>query len=143
MPPALISQCHAYEDFLRQRRLPLWDRQDPRRKALDGQSGQGGRDGRTAPAVPTYAEITANGALTLLAVVRPLLDRQVASLADRFTKEGGFTERLYRVRRQTRDGVTPPKPPTPYKPPDLPKPRARYRPPDPPHEPPNPPRRKP
>jgi four helix bundle suffix protein len=47
---------------------------------------------------PDYPEIAANGALALIAVATALLDRQVASLASPFSAEGGFTERLYRVR---------------------------------------------
>ena len=53
----------------------------------------------------TYAEISANGALALLAVACSLLDRQLASLARAFESEGGFTERLYRVRSENRKGV--------------------------------------
>ena len=48
--------------------------------------------------VQNIAEISANAALTLLAVACPLLERQVARLATDFENEGGFTERLYRVR---------------------------------------------
>ncbi|MDD4736966.1 MAG: four helix bundle suffix domain-containing protein, partial [Kiritimatiellae bacterium] len=36
--------------------------------------------------------------LVLLAVACSLLDRQVERLAQDFEKEGGFTERLYKVR---------------------------------------------
>lgn len=50
----------------------------------------------------TYAEIIANGALALIAVVCSLLDRQLAAQAAAFENEGGFTERLYRVRSQKR-----------------------------------------
>jgi four helix bundle suffix protein len=46
----------------------------------------------------TYPEIAANGALVLINVACTLLDRQIASLAKMFEKEGGFTERLYKVR---------------------------------------------
>jgi four helix bundle suffix protein len=46
----------------------------------------------------TYAENSANGALVLLAVACSLLDRQIASLERAFVEEGGFTERLYKVR---------------------------------------------
>ncbi len=52
-----------------------------------------------------YPELSANAALVLLAVACSLLDRQVARLAHDFETEGGFTERLYRVRiaqRRTR-----------------------------------------
>ena len=113
-----------YEDFLRQRGLPLWERQDPRRTALiarrcatceevaqwvreqhDGQGGHSGRGGQsttstqsTASILPTYPELAANAALTLIAVACGLLDRQIASQARSFEEEGGFTERLYHVR---------------------------------------------
>ena len=50
----------------------------------------------------TYAEIAANAALVLIAVACGLLDRQLASLAAAFEREGGFTERLYRVRTSVR-----------------------------------------
>jgi four helix bundle suffix protein len=122
-----------YEDFLRQRGLPLWEREDPRRAALierrcttadevaawvkdvhDGLCGRSGRggQGKASPSMKstkstpstksTYAEISANGALALIAVARSLLDRQLASQAKAFEREGGFAERLYRVRRQRR-----------------------------------------
>ena len=50
----------------------------------------------------TYPEIAANGALALIAVACSLLSRQLASLERAFVQEGGFTERLYRVRAQAR-----------------------------------------
>lgn len=123
-----------YQDFLRQRRLPQWEREDPRRADLiarrcatadeiaiwakethDGLGGQGGQSGRggrtpsmsstmsttsTSSTPSTYAEIIANGALALIAVANSLLDRQLAAQAKAFENEGGFTERLYRVRSQ-------------------------------------------
>ncbi len=126
-----------YEDFLRQRGLPLWERQDPRRDGLiarrcatadevadwvkethdgrinpGGLHGQGGQKGQTASSITSmqstssaksnYPEIAANAALTLLAVACSLLDRQIAAQASAFESEGGFTERLYRVRTQKR-----------------------------------------
>jgi four helix bundle suffix protein len=114
-----------YEDFLRQRSLPLWPREDPRRAELiarrcataeavalwarkvhDGLSGRHGRGGpstgSTSSTKSTYPEIAANGALALIAVACSLLDRQIASLEKAFVNEGGFTERLYRVRSRHR-----------------------------------------
>lgn len=112
-----------YEDFLRQRGLAAWERSDQRRQELidrrcgsveevvewvgwvreGGRSGPGGpKDCNSSEGVPTYAEIAANGALTLLAVACALLDRQLRSLAEAFEAEGGFTERLYRVRTARR-----------------------------------------
>jgi four helix bundle suffix protein len=51
---------------------------------------------------PTYPEIAANAALVLIAVACSLLGRQLDSLAAAFEREGGFTERLYRVRKNAR-----------------------------------------
>jgi len=58
----------------------------------------------TTPTKPTtlYPEFSANAALTLIAVACALLDRQVERLAQDFENEGGFTERLYRVRTNKR-----------------------------------------
>lgn len=105
-----------YEDFLRQRRLTLWPIDDPRRKALV-ESRPGDADDvalwaqrcRSMPSMPsmasippTFPEIAANGAHALVGVACALLDRQIAFLARAFEKEGGFTERLYRVRNRAR-----------------------------------------
>ena len=49
-----------------------------------------------------YAEFSANAVLVLLAVACALLDRQVKALADSFEEDGGFTERLYQVRKEKR-----------------------------------------
>lgn len=116
-----------YEDFLRQRRLQLWKREDPKRQELidlrpknsddvaewilsvyKRESGQGGPSGRSGHSEGDssvhikYSEIAANGALVLINVACALLDRQVASLARAFEENGGFTERLYQTRRNKR-----------------------------------------
>src|SRR5215213_9982364 len=117
-----------YEDFLRQRRLTEWPREDARRaeliaarpataddvavwaRVVHGQCGQNGRNGTRQKSTvsisstkSTYSEIAANGALTLLAVACSLLDRQIATLERNFVENGGFTERLYRVRSERRN----------------------------------------
>jgi four helix bundle suffix protein len=127
-----------YEDFLRQRGLPIWDREDPRRQDLidrrcttadevaawvkeqhdRGRSGQSGPHGqkRSTPSTKstpsTFPELAANAALVLLAVSCSLLDRQLAAQATTFEAEGGFTERLYRVRSKKRSSRPPSTPST-------------------------------
>jgi four helix bundle suffix protein len=124
-----------YEDFLRQRGLALWPREDPRRQSLidrrcataddvarwvKEESGRGGLGGRcglgqeseqpmsavstvsTKSTVSTYPEFAANAALALIAVACALLDRQLSAQAGTFENEGGFTERLHRVRSERR-----------------------------------------
>jgi len=81
-----------------------------RRREPCGQHGQHGQHPlakSTASTMSTqstdlYAEISANAVLVLLAVACAMLDRQVAHLAADFEQEGGFSERLYRVRKQRR-----------------------------------------
>lgn len=52
--------------------------------------------------VPGSAELVANAALSLLNLACYLLDKQIAAQEKAFVEEGGFTERLYRVRSQRR-----------------------------------------
>lgn len=115
-----------YEDFLRQRGLPIWHRNDPRRQTLidlrcatvdevaqwvkkehdRGQHGQSGQCGQQISSskftASIYTEIAANAALVLLTVACSLLDRQLVAQAKAFETEGGFTERLYRIRSEKR-----------------------------------------
>jgi len=48
-------------------------------------------------------QLVANGALSLLNLCCYLLSRQLATLEKSFVEEGGFTERLYRVRSARRN----------------------------------------
>lgn len=60
------------------------------------------------PSVPVHdrpfssAQLAANAVLSLLNLCCYFLDRQLAAQAAAFEKEGGFTERLYRVRHERR-----------------------------------------
>ena len=102
-----------YRDYLRQRRLKEWSYGEPlRQELIDARCTNAeevalwvrevrarfGHNGRR----PTYAEIAANAALVLIAVACSLLDRQLASLGKRFLEDGGFTERMYRMRSHRR-----------------------------------------
>ena len=114
-----------YEDFLRQRSLPLWDRDDTRRADLIArrcttadevarwvQSQRNNPSISSTKSTPstkstsftpsTFPELATNAALVLIAVACSLLDRQLAAQASAFEREGGFTERLYRVRKNAR-----------------------------------------
>jgi four helix bundle suffix protein len=69
----------------------------------NGRDGRYGLDGRNGQHSRNYSktsvqEIAANAALTLVAVANSLLDRQIDTLAKSFESEGGFTEKLYRIR---------------------------------------------
>ncbi len=78
-----------------------------------GQDGHGqtqtGKDINTSVSVDdgpcksiSSSALVANAALSLLNLACYLLDRQIATQAEDFENEGGFTERLYRVRTNKR-----------------------------------------
>ena len=118
-----------YEDYLRQRGLPRWAPGHPalerfkarrcatldefrawvaeevKRAKLDTDQHGPTRTEETAAGVresPCPSVFVSNGALSLLNLCIHLLDRQVNAQADAFEQEGGFTERLYRRRSQSR-----------------------------------------
>jgi restriction system protein len=98
------------EDFLRQRKLAQWSKDDPRVRALRAQSAtlvrnlSNLRDLRLLDELPLpeQKEEAANFLLTLCHQATFLLDRQVTSLKEKHEKEGGLTEELYRKRIEYR-----------------------------------------
>jgi four helix bundle suffix protein len=119
-----------YEDFLRQRGLEMWPPnhpalvrfkarrcktleevrawvEDERQRARTATDKQGRTKSvnvgeRPCESVPHSEQLVANAALSLLNLCCYFLDRQLAAQAAAFEREGGFTERLYRVRRERR-----------------------------------------
>jgi four helix bundle suffix protein len=118
-----------YEDFLRQRSLEMWPPEHPilkrfkaRRCATLEQMRVWVKDEceRSSPKMDKHrltltkppasvsvhespsvfsAQLVANAALSLLNLACYLLGRQLEAQAAAFEKEGGFTERLYRIRK--------------------------------------------
>jgi four helix bundle suffix protein len=100
-----------YEDFLRHRSLAQWIIGSRLRQNLIDRRCQTADEAAswivekastesTASTLSTKAnpELSANAALILITVACSLLDRRVARLAHDFETNGGFTERLYRIR---------------------------------------------
>lgn len=97
-----------YQDFLRQRNLALWEKNHPRgselvqlRLSTENEFALWVKHVFNETKEPPE-QIAANGILVLLSVSCTLLDRQIKAQADQFQREGGFTEKLYRLRVQTR-----------------------------------------
>jgi len=108
-----------YEDFLRHRGFPEWPPdhaalkrfrakrcsrlEDVQAWVKQEQHLLGSVSVRDGPCSSvSSAQLVANAALSLLNLCCPMLDRQLSSLAKTFEREGGFTERLYRIRSQAR-----------------------------------------
>ena len=105
-----------YEDFLRQRHLPIWPKEAPQTQAIRRIAY---RSDRSYQSYRSYVEesppeATANAILCVIHQANYLLDRQLESLEQRFLNEGGFTERLYHARQ--RHCQAPPNSPPPHGP---------------------------
>ena len=109
-----------YRTFLRQRNLPVWNAQSVEAKIiresrpatlpqlrqvmaslvsdLSDKSDQSDKSDKTA----IKQEVAANTMICLINQETFLLARQIARLAADFENQGGFTERLYRVRSEKR-----------------------------------------
>jgi four helix bundle suffix protein len=101
---ALIDRrCRTADD------VAFWVKDVSRSYGQGGRSGPGGQSNKKSTKSTTstmynqiYPELSANAVLVLIAVAGSLLDRQVERLAKDFETQGGFTERLYRVRTAKR-----------------------------------------
>ena len=92
-----------YEDFLRQRGLPLWDKGYVEARRIRALAGEKNRSYSTYQSYfDAEPEIAANALICVIHQTKYLLDRQLHALEKAFLEEGGFTERLYRVRSQVR-----------------------------------------
>ncbi len=101
-----------YEDFLRQRGLKPWSLDDPtaqtvRRLAYAKDKSYASYSAYVEQAP---AEVAANTVLCLIHQARYLLDLHLERLGQEFLTEGGFTESLYRARKQARQRQYPPNP---------------------------------
>jgi four helix bundle suffix protein len=107
-----------YEDFLRQRGLRAWEKDDPQARAVRAV-------GRIRPAERTnqidsasgaeYAgwlkhtdpDVVANAVICLIHQAAYLLDRQILALEQQFIQEGGYSENLAAARRAARQHQAP------------------------------------
>lgn len=93
-----------YEDFLRQRKLPLWPKDSPnaaavRRLAYNSYKSYNDYKNYISP-----PEAAANAMICLINQTNKLLDRKLRWLEEQFVKEGGFRENLLKKRLAYRDG---------------------------------------
>lgn len=99
------------EDFLRQKGLKIWAKDDPRvlefrqigfrLSALSNLSPLGNLI--ESPKLPEDPEEAANFLLTLCHQATFLLSRQIQKAEETFVKEGGYSENLFKKRLEERD----------------------------------------
>lgn len=104
-----------YKDFLRQRGLRIWDKNSPealavRKRYQSDRSDTSDRSDKSDWSdksdpyrlADATAEVAANTLICLVNQASFLLGRQLQTLEQQFLAKGGFTERLYRQRRDHR-----------------------------------------
>ncbi len=94
-----------FQDYLRQKGLPLWGKDHPQAREVRGLCYKKDRSYST---YKTYfetssSEVAANAATCLIHQTNYLLDQQLRALEKEFLQQGGFTERLYRTRSHIRN----------------------------------------
>ena len=114
-----------YQTFLRQNALPEWAADSPQALLVRQSRPQNLEELRQLMAVlvsdksdkseksDIKAEVAGNTMICLINQETFLLNRQITRLAAEFEQEGGFTERLYRVRSATRQKQQTPTPSDP------------------------------
>src|SRR5882672_8401644 len=94
-----------YEDLLRQRGLKLWGKAHPQAKDVRNRTYRPDKTyGTYKDLVESDAETAANTMICLIHQTNYLLDQQLRQLDKAFLQEGGFTEKLYRMRKDRRVG---------------------------------------
>jgi four helix bundle suffix protein len=93
-----------YHDFLRQRNLPIWEKNHPQAQQIRKLAYASNRSYMT---YKTYIEgsppeVAANALICLIHQTNFLLDQQLRQLEKQFLDQGGFTEKLYRARQNAR-----------------------------------------
>jgi four helix bundle suffix protein len=104
-----------YEDFLRQRGLPQWGKDDRQARAVRAVGRLHRSDLSDAPAYAPWLNhadpaVVANAVICLIHQANYLLDQQIAGLERQFIQEGGYSERLAAARleqRRTEDRSNP------------------------------------
>lgn len=92
-----------YQDYLRQRKLSIWTKDDPKIRGF--------REFRVfwidentlnTPTLPNDPTVAANLLITLIAQATYLLSLQIKALEEKFIAEGGYRENLFKKRMNRR-----------------------------------------
>lgn len=97
-----------YKDYLRQHSLPLWSKDDPRIIAIRRvqlRKNMSYKSYKTYMTYLTSVESYANLMGTLCIIEGYLLDQLLRAQRDKFIKEGGFREKLFRERMEYKNSI--------------------------------------
>lgn len=99
---SLTELLEDYEDFLRQKSLPLWGKDFPKAREARALAYRTYKSYESYKSYISEGEGAANAMICLINQTNFLLDRQIDSLEKKFLAEGGYTENLFRRRQEER-----------------------------------------
>lgn len=93
-----------YEDYARQHKIPIWSKEKARREIREIREiwEKSTPQAPYIPNLPNNPEIAVNLLITLINQENYLLDRQISSLEEKFIREGGYSENLFKKRLNQR-----------------------------------------
>lgn len=94
-----------FQDYLRQNKLAIWDKNSPKAKAVRALAYKSNRSYKTYESYLESPESFANCVICLIHQANYLLDRQLESLEKAFVERGGFTENLFKKRLNYKNKV--------------------------------------
>ena len=93
---SLAELLEDYEDFLRQKHLQLWGKDDPRAAAIRELGYKPDKTYQTYQSYMDAPETAANAALCLIHQVNFLLDRQIRTVETQYQERGDYHDQLKR-----------------------------------------------
>ncbi|OGK40687.1 hypothetical protein A3A74_04145 [Candidatus Roizmanbacteria bacterium RIFCSPLOWO2_01_FULL_35_13] len=100
---SLEELLNDYMDFLRQKGLPLWDKDSPKAKAVRKLIYNSYNSYKNYKYYIRTAESAANAMVCLINQTNRLIDQKIRWLEEQFARDGGYTENLFKKRIQNRD----------------------------------------
>lgn len=99
---SLEELLNDYQDFLRQRNLQMWEKDDPKARTIRRLVYDTYNSYTNYKSYISEPEGAANAAICLINQTNRLLDQKLRWTQDQFVREGGFRENLFRKREAFR-----------------------------------------
>ena len=89
-----------YQDYLRQHKLKIWDKSDPRSLAIRKIAYNNYKSYNDYKVYLKDPEVAANAMIILINQTNQMIDQKYRWEEEKFAKEGGFRERLFKKRME-------------------------------------------
>lgn len=99
---SLEELLNDYQDFLRQNNIQVWDKDSSKAKTVRKLVYNPDNSYNTYKIYLKNKELAANAMICLINQTNKLLDQKLRWLEERFVKEGGFRENLFKKRMEYR-----------------------------------------